>query len=160
MRLGIVTIAVAALVAFVGAGVGSASTPITVSLLACYSHGGTATVPAGSDVTVRQGVAEPKRGKVQSFLDKQTTTATLNGGPVTNASSLWGAPEVLGDSFVTFWRLSAGTLANAGDTAVVAFQVSLSDPIPEGKDPDTGKQIFSGPGNIFPADFGCLITAV
>jgi hypothetical protein len=131
-----------------------------VSLFACYVNGGTATVPAGSDVTVRQGVAEPKRGRVQSFLDKQTTTATLNGSPVASASALWGAPEALGSGYVSFWRLSAGTLANPGDTAVIAFQVSLSDPIPEGKDPDTGKQIFSGPGNIFPANFGCTIVAV
>jgi hypothetical protein len=71
-----------------------------------------------------------------------------------------GSPEALGDGYVSFWSLSAGTLANAGDTAVIAFQISLSDPIPEGKDPDTGKQLFSGPGNALPADFGCTITAV
>jgi hypothetical protein len=159
MRLGIVTMAVATLAALVGVGAGSAATPVTVSLLTCYAHGGFATVPAGSDVTVRLGWSEQTRGRVQSFLGKQATTATLNGSSVANASSLWGAPEAIGNGYVSFWRLSAGTLANAGDTAVIGFQISLSDPIAEGKDPVTGKQIFAGPGDVLPADFGCTITA-
>src|SRR5262245_12075199 len=158
MRIGFMAV-VAALVAAVAAGTGSAATPVTVSLLTCYAHGGVATVPAGSDVTVRLGWAEQNRGRVQSFISKQTTTATLNGNAVAGASSLWGAPEALGDGFVSFWQGSAGTLANAGDTAVLTFQINLSAPIAEGKDPNTGKQLFAGPGDVLPADFGCAITA-
>ena len=160
MRIGIVAVA-AAFVAAVAAASGSAAAPVTVSLFSCYAHSGTATVPAGSDVTVRIGWAEENRGRVQSFLDKQTTTASLNGSAVADASSLWGEPEALDPAgYVSFWHLSAGTLASPGDTAVVTFQVSLSDVIPEGKDPNTGKQIFAGPGDAFPANFGCTITAV
>src|SRR5262245_54336022 len=95
MRIGFMAV-VAALVAAVAAGTGSAATPVTVSLLTCYGHGGHATVPAGSDVTVRLGWAEETRGRVQSLIDKQTTTATLNGSPVADASSLWGEPQALG----------------------------------------------------------------
>jgi hypothetical protein len=161
MRIRLTAVVVAALVAAVAAGTGSAATPVTVSLTVCYfAHGGSTTVPAGSDLTVRIGWLEQNRGRVQSFIGKQTTTATLNGSSVANASSLWGAPEAIGTGYVSFWRLSAGTLANPGDTAVVSLQISLSDVIPEGKDPDTGKQLFAGPGNVLPADFGCTITAV
>jgi hypothetical protein len=55
--------------------------------------------------------------------------------------------------------LSAGTLANAGDTAAVTMQVSLSRKIPVGVDPNTGEQIFAGPGDVLPSDFGCAVTA-
>ena len=159
MRIGLVAV-VAALVAAVAAGTGSAATPVTVSLFSCFTHGGTATVPAGSDVTVRIGWAEQNRGRVQEFLANQTTTATVNGSTVADASALWGEPEAIGEGYVAFWHASAGTLANVGDSAVVTLQISLSDPIPEGKDPNTGKQIFAGPGNVLPANYGCTITAV
>jgi hypothetical protein len=159
VRIGIVTLVVA-LLAAVAAGTSSAA-PVTVSLSTCYfSHGGQVTVPAGSDVTVRLGVAEETRGRVQGFLADQTTTASLDGNPVADASSLWDAPEAFGDSWISFWYLSVGTLANPGETTVVTMQINLLHRLPEGKDPDTGRQLFSGPGDILPSDFGCTITAV
>jgi hypothetical protein len=159
MRIGIVTVVVA-LFAAVAAGTSSAA-PVTVSLPTCYfAHGGQVTVPAGSDVTVRLGVLYQYRGRTQDFLASQTTTATLNGNPVAGASSLWGAPQAVTGGWVTFWNLSVGTLANPGDSAVMTMQVNLSHQIPAGRDPETGRQLFSGPGDLFPSDFGCRITAV
>jgi hypothetical protein len=161
MRIGLMTLAVAALVAVAAAGTGSATTPATVSLIGCYfASGGSVTVPAGVDLAVRFGVAEKNRGLTQNFISAQTTTASVNGVPLAGASGLWSAPEAVGNAFATFWSAPVGVLAAPGDSVVVSFQVSLSRPVPGGKDPATGRQLFSGPGDILPAGFGCVITAV
>jgi hypothetical protein len=133
----------------------------TVNLTRChFGGGGNATVPAGSDVTVRIGWAENNRGRVQSFLNAQTTTADVDGTPVANASGLWSAISKLnGDLFVTFWSTFVGTLANPGDSLTVRLQVNLAHVVPAGKDPDTGEHFKEGPGPLLPADFHCTITA-
>jgi hypothetical protein len=59
---------------------------------------------------------------------------------------------------VTFWRDSAGTLANQGDSTTINYQVTLDRRIPTA-DPDTGKHSTAGPGPVFPADFHCTVTA-
>ena len=144
--------AVAALVASTA----GASTPVTVSLAGCYfSNGGHATVPAGSDVTVKFGWSESNHGRIQDFLNAQTTTAAVNGTPIAGASGLWGPIQ----DDATTWRAFAGTLANPGDSMRVDFQVTLSHVVSEGKDPDTGQHYKIGPGPLLPADFGCTITA-
>jgi hypothetical protein len=134
-----------------------ASTPVTVGLAGCYfANGGNATVPAGSSVTVRFPWGENNRGRVQDFLNAQTTTADVNGTPIAGASGLWGPIQ---DNAST-WRAAAGTLAKAGDSVTVHFQINLAQAVPEGKDPDTGQHFKVGPGAVLPADFGCTITAV
>lgn len=160
MRLGIVTVAVTALVALAASGVGSAATPVTVSMLGCYFDGGSETVPAGSDVTIRLGWGQQTVGLVYDFLNNQTTTASLDGTPIANASAIWGAPIALKPGGVSWWYSPTKTLANAGDSMSVAIQISLRNRIPQGRDPDTGKQIFAGPDDSLPGDFGCTVTAV
>ncbi len=133
-----------------------ASSPVTVSLVGCYfGNGGNATVAAGSAVTVRFTWGENNRGRVQDFLNAQTTTADVNGTPIAGASGLWGPIQ---DNAST-WRASAGTLANTGDSVTVHFQVNLAHVVSEGKDPDTGQHYKVGPGALLPADFSCTITA-
>jgi hypothetical protein len=147
---------ICAAVALVAATAG-ASSPVSVGLSGCYfANGGNATVPAGSAVTVRFAWGENNRGRVQDFLNAQTTTADVNGTPIAGASGLWGPIQ---DSAST-WRASAGTLANAGDSVTVHFQVNVTHVVSEGKDPDTGQHFKVGPGALLPADFGCTITAV
>ena len=160
MRLGIATVAVTALAALAAAGVGSAATPVTVSMLGCYFDGGSATVPAGSDVTIRLGWGQQNVGLVHDFLNNETTTATLDGSPIANASARWGAPIALHPGGLSWWYSPSETLANAGDSMSVTMQISLVNRIPQGRDPDTGKQIFAGPDDSLPADFGCTVTAV
>jgi len=159
MRLGIVSMAVSALVALAGAGAGSAATPATVSLLACYDGGGSTTVPAGSDVTIRIGWGQENVGLVRDFLNNQSTTATLDGSPIANASARWSAPQALPPFSVSVWLSPVKTLANPGDSMSLTMQISLRNPIPQGRDPDTGKQIFAGPGDALQPDFGCTVTA-
>jgi hypothetical protein len=142
-------------------GTAIAGTPVEVSLARCYfAEGGEATVPAGSDVTVRLSWLENNRGRVQNFLNAQTTTADIDGAPIPNASDLWGPIEPFGDDFyVSHWRAFAGTLENAGDSVTLHMQITLSRAVPEGRDPDTGEKFKAGPGPILPEDFGCKITA-
>jgi hypothetical protein len=147
--------ALCSLAALIAATAG-ASSPVTVSLAGCYfGNGGQATVPAGSDVTVRFGLGWSNTGRGQDFLNAQTTTADINGTPIAGASSLWGPIQ----ANVVYWRTSAGTLASPGDSVTVHMQINLSRAVPAGKDPDTGQHFKLGPGPVLPADFGCTITA-
>jgi len=154
------------LVAFVAtalfAAIGAAPASPAVGFVACvFASGGATTVPAGTPVTVQLGVAWSNRGRAQDFVNAQTTSASVNGTPIAGASSLWGAPEPVGDAWATFWRAPLGVLSNPGDSFVVELQITLQHPIPGGRDPVTGKQLFSGPGNLLPAGFTtCTITAV
>jgi hypothetical protein len=135
---------------------------VTVGYSACvFAGGGNATVPAGSDVAFRVGLSWTNRGRTQSFINAQTTSASVNGTPMAGASSLWGTPEPLGGGWVTFWSAPVGSLASPGDVVVVELQIAMQHGVPAGKDPATGRQIFVGPGNVFPAGFTtCVITAV
>jgi hypothetical protein len=147
--------AVCALAAF-GAAAASGSAPVTVGLLGCYfANGGQATVPAGSDVTVRLGWPEGNKGRVQDFLKAQSTKADVNGTAIPNAGDLWGPIQ----DNASDWRAFAGTLAHPGDSLTVHFRITLSRAVPEGKDPDTGEHFKVGPGPVLPDDFSCTITA-
>jgi hypothetical protein len=151
--------ALCALAALIAATAG-ASSPVTVSLAGCYfANGGQATVPAGSDVTVRFGLGWSNLGRGQDFLNAQTTTADINSTPIAGASSLWGPIQKNDTLWVTNWSAFAGTLANPGDSVTVHLQINLSRSVPTGKDPDTGQHFKLGPGSVLPADFGCTITA-
>src|SRR6266550_2897661 len=140
MRRAMIIGAVAALAAAFGAGTASAAN-VQVGLANCYySHGGHVTVPAGSTVTFFIGFVTVSQGATKDFEKAQTTTASLNGSPVPNASSLFAAPVFFPADprsyWVAPWFLSAGTLANAGDhTAVTNLQISLSRRVPAGYDP-------------------------
>ncbi len=160
MRRTILFLSGLCLLATLIAATAGASSPVSVSLSTCYfANGGQATVPAGSDVTVRFGFGWSNLGRGQNFLNAQTTTAEINGTPIAGASSLWGPLQKNGTLWVTFWSAFAGTLANPGDSVTVHFQINLSRAVPTGKDPDTGEHFRLGPGPVLPADFGCTITA-
>ena len=122
--------------------------------IAVFAAIGAASVSA-APVTVRFGWGENNRGRVQDFLNAQTTTADVNGTPIAGASGLWGPIQDSG----TTWLASAGTLANPGDSVTVHFQINLAHVVSEGKDPDTGQHFKVGPGALLPADFACTITA-
>jgi hypothetical protein len=96
-------------------------------------------------------------GQLQSFLRSQSTTASVDGAPVANASDLWSAPSDDPAPWVTFWTYDTGVLADPGDSLTVTWQVTLSHPVPY-RDPDLGI-LFDGPGDVYPADASCTITA-
>jgi hypothetical protein len=160
MRALFTALAAASVAAAIGAATAGAAT-VTVSMVDCYfNHGGNVTVPAGSEVIFRIGWAENNRGRVQDFLNAQTTTADIDGTPVANASGIWGPIQKINKKFyLTWWQVSAGTLANPGDSVTINYQITLSRAVPEGKDPDTGQHVKAGPGPVLPADFHCTVTA-
>jgi hypothetical protein len=153
-----------ALAAVGGVTKANASSTANVHLTSCIFGSGAATVPAGSTVSVNASWIEQTHGRVQSFLNSQTTTANVNGVQVANASSLWLAPFYDGSNsdypWRTTWTYVAGTLTNPGDQLTVTIQINLQHHIPAGKDPDTGKMLFDGPGDVFPPAASCTITAV
>jgi hypothetical protein len=159
-RFLLLTAAAVAAAATLGLTAARAAT-VEVSVVNCYfNQGGNATVPAGSTVVFRVGWLDKTSGYVKRFLRSQTTTATLDSAAVADANSLWGPIQKFDNhTYVTFWRLSAGTLANPGDSTTLEMQVTVNKAI-TGVDPDTGKPAKFGPGPIFPSDFGCTVTAV
>ncbi len=160
MRIAITAVVVAALAALVGAGTANAAT-VQVSVVGCYyNHGGQVTVPAGSDVTFNFGLVWANKGTALNFEQAQTTTASLNGSAVANASSLWAAPVPFPTTsdWIAPWSLSAGTV-DAGHPAAMTMQVSVSRRL-LGANPSAGTHTFVGPGSLgFPSDFGCTVTA-
>src|SRR4051812_45009757 len=158
MRL--LTVLAAALAVAVLSATSARAATQEISIVGCYyNHGGSQTVPAGTEVVFRVGWADKNRGYVKQFIDNQTTTATINGNPVANASGLWGPITKTDKKFyVSFWRDSAGTLANPGDSTTINYQVTVNKAV-SGTDPNTGKHTKFGPGPIFPADFHCTVTA-
>ena len=160
MRRAIFVVAVAALAAAFGAGPASAAN-VRVGLASCYfSHGGQVTVPAGSTVTFFLGFVTISKGAAKSFEDAQTTTATLNGSPVADASSLFAEPVQFGpQDWIAPLFIPGGTLVNAGDqTTLSNLQVSLSHPVPS-FDRSTQTQGNYPAGDLLPAGFGCTVTA-
>jgi hypothetical protein len=158
MRFLVVLAAAAASAALVAAPAPAATQ--TISIVDCYfNHGGSVTVPAGTEVIFRLGWADKNRGFLKQFLAAQTTTAVLDGDAVANASDIWGPIQKVDKKFyVTWWQLSAGTLAAPGDSTHLDLQVTLSRSI-RTADPNTGKTTKIGPGPLFPSDFGCTVTA-
>jgi hypothetical protein len=110
-------------------------------------------------VTVSLGVSWANRGRTQDFIHSQTTTATVN-GTASNVSSDWMSPTRITGGYVSWLYVPVGTLANAGDSVVVQLQINVRHKIPSGKDPLTGKQLFTGPGDLLGPGTSCTITAV
>jgi hypothetical protein len=159
MKRAIFFIGALCMLATVGAVTARGASPVEVSLFGCYfGNGGQATVPAGSAVSARVGWSGNNRGRVQDFLNAQTTTADVNGTPIANASEMWG-PIQNGVAYFSFWRAPVGTLASPGDSVTVHFQVTLAHLVSLGKDPDSGDHFKVGPGAVLPAGFACTITA-
>ena len=149
----------AAVCALVTVGGASAEIPTGVHLPSCYyADGGQATVPAGTPVRVWMAFVEQTRGRLRSFLRSQHVTASVDGVPIADASGLWSEPTVVPEPWSTFWIYDAGVLAHPGDSLTVTWQVTLDHRIPF-RDPDFGL-IFDGPGDVFPPDASCTITAV
>jgi hypothetical protein len=152
-RLLLVVAAVAALAVPASS---TAAKPSGVYLFEC--DGGLVKVPAETPVNIWFGWFERNAGLVWNFLDAQTTTLTVDGVAVPDASSFWGPTEDrLSGGVVSYWQYSPGVLARPGDSVVVTVDVSLSRKLPE-KD-DDGNLVFVGPGSAFGA-VTCTIVAV
>lgn len=127
------------------------------------ANGGSVTRPAGSTIIVRNGWSTKNYGLNREFVNAQTTTLSVNGGPTVDISTLYGQPTQLSGTWVSYEYYPTGvTLANPGDTMRFTITISVSHQIAdvtnglEGYDP--GPPLFGGPGVILSGT--CTVTAV
>jgi hypothetical protein len=132
---------------------------VTVNPFVCYAnHGGAMTVPAGSQITVRQGFAEQTRGILTAFLQAQTSAIVLGGTTVdvTDAFSLEQRP---GD-WVSFVTYETGITLGAGDSLSIVWHTTLDHVVPEVFNPaaggPAGQPAFNAAGSVA---WSCTVTA-
>ena len=164
-----VLLAVAAIVAALTMGVSTArAANVVVHWGSCvYGHGGNATVPAGSTISMYAGIQEVNAGLVHNFLNDQFTTASVNAGPPINMNPLYSAPTQLPDgTWLSVFTYPTGiTLANPGDTMTFALTITLAHNLAEEVNGPAGFSVFGyPPGTVFfsPAGTGtatCTVTA-
>jgi hypothetical protein len=109
----------------------SAATQSPVNALGCFSAGGQASIPAGTEVEVRLGNVLKNRGLATDFRMMQTTTLSINGGSTIDISGFWGTPEPLTlDPYGDVWRTrviyDTGIVLGQGDS--MHFQFVLAEP--------------------------------
>jgi hypothetical protein len=123
-------------------------------------QGGHLTVPAGSTITIRQGVSEQTRGILTDYLNAQTTTISIDGTTV-DVSDAWPAPEMrpTGDwsSFITY--PTGITLAAPGDSLSVVWVTTFAHPVPEVFNPAAGGPAGQPAFNEGPVTYTCTVTA-
>ena len=155
-RLLTLAVVAAALAVTVGLSGASAFPPNTVGMAGCvFGNGGNATVTAGTPVYVRLGWGAKNHGRMVDFFNAETTAASVNGTPVANPSSYWGPID---SDNVSQWLYPTGITLSPGQSMTVTLDITLDHKIPDFKDPDTGKQVFAGPGSVFGGPITCTIT--
>lgn len=153
-------LAVGALLCGIGASTAEAAV-VTVNPYVCFAnHGGSMTVAAGSQITVRQGFAEQTRGILTAFLQAQTSAIALDGTTVdvTDAySDLEQRPQGDWVSFVTY---ETGITLEAGDALSIVWRMTLDHPVPEVYNPagggPAGQPAFNPEGSVA---WTCTVTA-
>jgi hypothetical protein len=124
-------------------------------------QGGHLTVPAGSTITIRQGVAEQTRGILTDYLNAQTTSISVNGTTV-DVSDDWPAPVSFGPQggSVTFITYPTGITLAAGDSLTVVWVTTLDHAVPEVFNPAAGGPSGMPAFNAASVTYTCTVTAV
>jgi hypothetical protein len=121
-------------------------------------EGGQEYVPAGSTITIRQGVAEQTHGILTDYLHAQTTTITVNGTTV-DVSDAWPAPDrrPTGDweSSITY---PTGITLAAGESLSVVWETTLAHVVPEVFNPADGGPAGKPYFNTGSVTYGCTVT--
>lgn len=128
-----------------------------VHVFSCTDEGGETTVPAGSTIVLLFGWVAKNRGLVQSFVNAQTTTISLNGAaPIDVSDSYSDIKEVPGGFFATNVRHHTGVTLSAGKSLQADGTIAISHPIPDFFD-DAHRPVLVQPDD--PISFSCRITA-
>lgn len=160
-RSGALAAVVAAAALF--APVAQAGTVIISPLFGCA--GGTRHVPAGSDITLRQGWAALNRGLTHAFEVAETTTLTIDGVARADADddvyrTLVERPD---GSWASSWIYPTGITLAAGESFTFVYDSLVSHRIHDGvtkADDHDQSPFFWGPGSIFGGPITCTVTAV
>jgi hypothetical protein len=114
--------------------------------------------PAGSTIVIRSRYAEQRRGTLTSFINAQTTTLSINGGPPIDGSTLYSAPFFVPGSpslwIAGFDTRTGITLVNPGESLTFHVTLSLAHPVAE---VFNGKPSIIGPGTVIDGD--CTVIA-
>lgn len=126
-------------------------------------RGGQVTRPAGSQVRIAQGWSAKSKGLMEDYLQAQTTTIIVNGGPPIDVSDSYSAPAP--DDFGTFGSdVSYDTriVLAAGESMTFVVSIVLSHRLNDGytfeDETRTKKPLFFGPGLAF--EFPCTVMGV
>jgi hypothetical protein len=134
-----------------------------VSLRDCAGGDGTATVPAGAQITIHNpGFAQGSYGLITNFLLKQRTTLTISDDTSTvyDLTSQWGAPQQLDRNFwvTTLPDTDTGITLAPGQSIVATFDIAFTRPLlvtfpPVGSSGDNGPFLVGEDGPL-----SCVIT--
>jgi hypothetical protein len=123
-------------------------------------QGGHQTVPAGSTITIRQGVSEQTLGILTDYLNAQTSTISFNGTTV-DVSNDWPAPvSPPQGGWVTFITHPTGITLAAGDSLTVVWVTTLDHAVPEVFNPAAGGPSGQPAFNAASVTYTCTVTAV
>jgi len=134
---------------------------VNVNPFVCSAfNGGTMTVPAGSQITVRQGFSEQTRGILTAFLNAQTSTISFSGTTVDVADAFAGPDQSPQGDWVSFVTYPTGITLAAGQSLTVAWTTSLDHRVPEVFNPaaggEPGKPVLNEAGTV---TWSCTVTA-
>jgi hypothetical protein len=112
----------------------AATESTVVSLRDCAGGDGTATVPAGAQITIHNpGFAQGSSGLINNFLLKQRTTLTISDDTSTfyDLTSQWGAPQQLDRNFwvTTLPDTDTGITLAPGQSIVATFDIAFTHPL-------------------------------
>jgi hypothetical protein len=137
------------------------STSIVSATRCAFVGGGQATVPAGTEVVVSVGWATKNAGLAEDFLQTQTTTVSVNGGPVADVSSLYDKPAPFATGWATFVYYPTGIVLGAGETMTFTISATISHRLLDGVtfvNGISGEPVFAEAGSLF--SFDCTVTGV
>lgn len=121
------------LLALLGAAPVAAATPVNVNIQGCVSiYGGQEDVPRGKDINLTMGWGAKTHKQSNQFLQRVTTTASIDGNPISYPDTYWNAPALSSDgNWYVSWTVPAGKLAH-GQSMVVTLQWKLSKSVSDG----------------------------
>jgi hypothetical protein len=153
-----------AVAAFMFASQAAAATDSTlVGMRDCAGGDGTATVPAGAQITIHNlGFAQGTYGLINDFLINQRTTLTVTDDTATHydLTSQWGAPQQRDKHLwvTTLPDTDTGITLGPGQSIVATFDITFAQPLlvafpPVGPSGDNGPILVGEDGPV-----SCVIT--
>jgi hypothetical protein len=118
--------------ALAGSGSAAAATAI-VPPLRCANNGGQITVPAGSEVAIRDGWAATTRHLDLQFVDAQKTWLFVDGRR-SNISHQWANPvfDPTFDVWISWLVYPTGVTLGAGDSLTFRYVLTLRESVFDG----------------------------
>jgi hypothetical protein len=144
-------IGAAAVAAAVFAGTSAAAPPRTINIGNCtIGHGGQFTVPADTTVNFQFPWIARTVGLDNLFENTLDLNVSVDGAPVADPVSFWGAPYPTitiftpPTGFEVDWFYPTGITLQSGDSVTIVWNGVLTHPITDGFQPTGGGGLVSG----------------